>query len=309
MRKWSLLICVSVASVSLLIACQSEPTQIVSKQLPLKEESKRLHKERMVWDELDLIDHQENTFTVSLADLGFSNNDLTTQINEEAIVEFASDLASTIDTPMKNPTIDEFGNITAGESRVILSEKELIEHIHALSPRTKRLQLPIYVTEPTVSSEQLEGIDEYEVASFRTYFDSSVEGRTKNIQISADAINQYVLGPGDQFSFNKVVGERTKERGYEEALEIVNKEFVLGIGGGICQTSSTLFNAIDAAGLEVVHRYTHSRDVGYVASGRDATVSWGGPDFVFENSLDQPVMIKAEVNQGELVVNVVSNAP
>ncbi|MGN7311167.1 VanW family protein [Alkalicoccobacillus gibsonii] len=309
MRKWSLLICVSVASVSLLIACQSEPTQIVSKQLPLKEESKRLHKERMVWDELDLIDHQENTFTVSLADLGFSNNDLTTQVNEEAIVEFASDLASTIDTPMKNPTIDEFGNITAGESRVILSEKELIEHIHDLSPRTKRLQLPIYVTEPTVTSEQLEGIDEYEVASFRTYFDSSVEGRTKNIQISADAINQYVLGPGDQFSFNKVVGERTKERGYEEALEIVNKEFVLGIGGGICQTSSTLFNAIDAAGLEVVHRYTHSRDVGYVASGRDATVSWGGPDFVFENSLDHPVMIKAEVNQGELVVNVVSNAP
>ncbi|MBM0064594.1 VanW family protein [Bacillus gibsonii] len=263
----------------------------------------------MVWDELDLIDHQENTFTVSLADLGFSNNDLTTQINEEAIVEFASDLASTIDTPMKNPTIDEFGNITAGESRVILSEKELIEHIHDLSPRTKRLQLPIYVTEPTVTSEQLEGIDEYEVASFRTYFDSSVEGRTKNIQISADAINQYVLGPGDQFSFNKVVGERTKERGYEEALEIVNKEFVLGIGGGICQTSSTLFNAIDAAGLEVVHRYTHSRDVGYVASGRDATVSWGGPDFVFENSLDHPVMIKAEVNQEELVVNVVSNAP
>lgn len=309
MRKWSLLICVSVASVSLLIACQSEPTQIVSKQLPLKEESKRLHKERMVWDELDLIDHQENTFTVSLANLGFSNNDLTTQVNEEAIVEFASDLASTIDTPMKNPTIDEFGNITAGESRVILSEKELIEHIHDLSPRTKRLQLPIYVTEPTVTSEQLEGIDEYEVASFRTYFDSSVEGRTKNIQISADAINQYVLGPGDQFSFNKVVGERTKERGYEEALEIVNKEFVLGIGGGICQTSSTLFNAIDAAGLEVVHRYTHSRDVGYVASGRDATVSWGGPDFVFENSLDHPVMIKAEVNQGELVVNVVSNAP
>jgi vancomycin resistance protein YoaR len=309
MRKWSLLICVSVASVSLLIACQSEPTQIVSKQLPLKEESKRLHKERMVWDELDLIDHQENTFTVSLADLGFSNNDLTTQINEEAIVEFASDLASTIDTPMKNPTIDEFGNITAGESRVILSEKELIEHIHALSPRTKRLQLPIYVTEPTVTSEQLEGIDEYEVASFRTYFDSSVEGRTKNIQISADAINQYVLGPGDQFSFNKVVGERTKERGYEEALEIVNKEFVLGIGGGICQTASTLFNAIEAAGLDIVHRYTHSREVGYVPAGRDATVSWGGPDFVFQNSLEQPVMIRTEVNQGELVVKVLSHTP
>ena len=60
-----------------------------------------------------------------------------------------------------------------------------------------------------------------------------------------------------------------------EALEIVNKEFVLGIGGGICQTSSTLYNAIDQAGLEVIHRYTHSREIGYVPPGRDATVSWG----------------------------------
>ncbi|MEK4564811.1 VanW family protein [Alkalihalobacillus sp. FSL R5-0424] len=309
MRKWSFLIGVCVASVSLLIACQTEPTHIVSKQLPLKEESNRFHKERIVWDELELIDHQENKITISLADFGFSNTDLTSDLNEEAMIEFASELASTIDTPMKNPTIDEFGTITEGENRVILSEEELIQDLHALSPRIKSLKLPIYVTEPTVTSEQLEGIDEYEVASFRTYFDSSVEGRTKNIQISADAINQYVLGPGDQFSFNKVVGERTIERGYQEAMEIVNKEFVLGIGGGICQTSSTLFNAIDAAGLEVVHRYTHSREVGYVASGRDATVSWGGPDFIFQNSFDQPVMIQTEVNQGELIVRVVSNAP
>ncbi|WYP28215.1 VanW family protein [Alkalihalobacillus sp. FSL W8-0930] len=309
MRKWSFLIGVSVASVSLLIACQTEPTHIVSKQLPLKEESNRFHKERIVWDELELIDHQENKITISLADFGFSNTDLTSDLNEEAMIEFASELASTIDTPMKNPTIDEFGTITEGENRVILSEEELIQDLHALSPRIKTLKLPIYVTKPTVTSEQLEGIDEYEVASFRTYFDSSVEGRTKNIQISADAINQYVLGPGDQFSFNKVVGERTIERGYQEAMEIVNKEFVLGIGGGICQTSSTLFNAIDAAGLEVVHRYTHSREVGYVASGRDATVSWGGPDFIFQNSFEQPVMIQTEVNQGELIVRVVSNAP
>lgn len=194
MRKWSFLIGVCVASVSLLIACQTEPTHIVSKQLPLKEESNRFHKERIVWDELELIDHQENKITISLADFGFSNTDLTSDLNEEAMIEFASELASTIDTPMKNPTIDEFGTITEGENRVILSEEELIQDLHALSPRIKSLKLPIYVTEPTVTSEQLEGIDEYEVASFRTYFDSSVEGRTKNIQISADAINQYVLG-------------------------------------------------------------------------------------------------------------------
>src|SRR5699024_7430780 len=124
----------------------------------------------------------------------------------------------------------------------------------------------------------------------------------KNIVLSAEAISGIVLGQGDSFSFNDVVGERTAERGYKEALEIVNKEFVLGIGGGICQTSTTLFNAVDQVGVEIIERYTHSRDVGYVERGRDATVSWNGPDFRFVNPHPFPILIRASVNleAGEL---------
>ncbi|GAE25675.1 vancomycin B-type resistance protein VanW [Halalkalibacter wakoensis JCM 9140] len=83
----------------------------------------------------------------------------------------------------------------------------------------------------------------------------------------------------------------------------------MGIGGGICQTSSTLFNAVDKAGLEMIERITHSRDIGYVAPGRDATVSWGGPDFRFKNPHSYPILIKSEVNvnSGELVVRVHSH--
>ena len=297
-----------IMSISVLIACQSDPAQI-SKPLPKRESYERTTKERLVWDQLELIDHKQQTETIQLSDLGFSETDLSTELDSETVTAFASELAADIDTPMRNPSFNEKGEEIKGENRVILAEDELINQLYSLTPRNKKLQLPIYETEPTVTKEQLNGIDEFERASFRTYFDSSVNGRVNNIQQSADAINHYVLGPGDQFSFNKVVGERTKERGYEEALEIVNKEFVLGIGGGICQTSSTLFNAIEAAGLDIVHRYTHSREVGYVPAGRDATVSWGGPDFVFQNSLEQPVMIRTEVNQGELVVKVLSHTP
>ncbi len=83
----------------------------------------------------------------------------------------------------------------------------------------------------------------------------------------------------------------------------------MGIGGGICQTSSTLYNAVEGAGLEMIERYSHSREVGYVPAGRDATVSWGGPDFQFKNAHQFPVILRTEVSheQGELTIKVLSH--
>ncbi|MDQ0205868.1 VanW family protein [Alkalicoccobacillus murimartini] len=299
---------VLMASFILLTGCYDVGTQS-SKPLSKKAERDPILKESMYWDEVELIDHQQHSTVIDLSELGFQKTGLAEELDEATVASFASELAATIDTPMRNPSFDEQGEQIAGENRVILAEEEFIEQIQTLSARTKTLTLPIYQTVPTVTETQLQGIDQYERSSFRTYFDPNVSGRVHNIQLSAEAINHIVLGVGDQFSFNKVVGERTPERGYQEAKEIVNKEFVLGIGGGICQTSSTLFNAIEAAGLDIVHRYTHSREVGYVAEGRDATVSWGGPDFVFQNSLDQPIMIRTEMNHGELVVKILSHTP
>ena len=93
--------------------------------------------------------------------------------------------------------------------------------------------------------------------------------------------------------------------GYQPAQEIVNKELVMGIGGGICQTSSTLFNAVDQLAIEYVEWHHHSLTVGYVPSGRDATVSYGGKDFQFKNTAGVPLLIKAIYNpNGTLTVEM-----
>lgn len=88
-----------------------------------------------------------------------------------------------------------------------------------------------------------------------------------------------------------MVGERISGKGYMPATVIVKGEFSEDFGGGICQVSSTLFNAVDNAGLKVVQRYSHSREVSYVPLKRDATVSWNGPDLIFKNEYNQPILI------------------
>ncbi|WP_017728094.1 VanW family protein [Halalkalibacterium ligniniphilum] len=228
------------------------------------------------------------------------------EMNIEGLKEYAASLASTIDTPMQNPKINQAGEITPGKNRVILSEQELVDSIVKLDFDEGQLILPIYETPPTVSENELKGIDEKVIGEYSSSFNPSVLGRSENIALSAKAIQDVVLGPGDRFSFNHVVGERTVERGYKEAKEIVNKQFVMGIGGGICQTSSTLFNAVDEAGLTIIERYTHSREIGYVPAGRDATVSWGGPDFRFENSLEKPIIIRTNIENGRITVTVLT---
>ncbi|WP_368504553.1 VanW family protein [Alkalihalophilus sp. As8PL] len=260
----------------------------------------------VIW-EVALVDERDQSIQViALNEFGYQPG---VDVQEEELKAFATELAQTIDTPMRNPTINKEGIITPGQARVILAEEELVEQLMNASFLETQLALPIYVEEPTVSEEELEGIDLYEIGSFTTYFNSGVQGRSENIRRSAESIQDFVLGPGDHFSFNQIVGERTLERGYKEAKEIVNKQFVMGIGGGICQTSSTLYNAVDAAGLEMVERITHSKEIGYVPAGRDATVSWGGPDFKFKNPHTYPVIIRTDVSleRGEITVSVYTN--
>jgi vancomycin resistance protein YoaR len=260
----------------------------------------------VIW-EVALVDERDQSIQViALNEFGYQPG---VDVQEEELRAFATELAHTIDTPMRNPTINKEGIITPGQARVILAEEELVEQLMNASFLETQLPLPIYVEEPTVSEEELEGIDLYEIGSFTTYFNSGVQGRSENIRRSAESIQDFVLGPGDHFSFNQIVGERTLERGYKEAKEIVNKQFVMGIGGGICQTSSTLYNAVDAAGLEMVERITHSKEIGYVPTGRDATVSWGGPDLKFKNPHTYPIIIRTDVSleRGEITVSVYTN--
>nr|WP_156337264.1 VanW family protein [Paenibacillus dakarensis] len=169
------------------------------------------------------------------------------------------------------------------------------------------IEVPTYTLYPKVDAEVLSSIRVKPIGYYVTYFNSNNKNRAHNIALAAKAIDSAVVFPGESFSFNEVVGMRTVDKGYKRAGVIVRGELSEGIGGGICQVSSTLFNAIDRAGLQIVKRYSHSRNVPYVLSGRDATVSWGGPDFVFRNAYNQPILIRAYSSGGQITVSVYSS--
>lgn len=144
------------------------------------------------------------------------------------------------------------------------------------------------------------------IGSFTTYFKPSEKNRTRNLTLAAEAINNYQVNSGKVFSFNKTVGPRTPERGYKEAIIFVNKKKVEGYGGGVCQVSTTLYNAVQNAGLSIVERHPHSLPVAYVPLGKDATVNYGTADFRFKNSNDRDITIQATVEKNKLTIEIYS---
>src|SRR5690606_17462126 len=254
--------------------------------------------------EVTIIDPRDNTVVEVLNMNEFQNEE---ELKAKA-TQLASDLAATIDQPMKPAKLTATGELQQGQNRIILKESELVNQLLNDSIFNKQVVLPIEETIPNVTPEQVQGINEIVLGSFTTYFDASVKGRSFNIKKSADEINNIVLGPGDQFSFNTVVGNATKANGYALATVIVNKEFVPGYGGGICQTSSTLYNAVAKAGLEIVQIHHHSKPVGYVPLGKDATVAYPYLDFKFANNRPYPVVLKSSVKGGSIQFEVRSAA-
>jgi vancomycin resistance protein YoaR len=122
-----------------------------------------------------------------------------------------------------------------------------------------------------------------ELGNFSTYFDVGNINRSSNLRIAASALNGAVVPPGQEFSFNVAVGPREFSTGYKEAMIIIQNEFQPGVGGGICQVSSTLYNAVLLANLPIVERHNHSVAVAYVPTGTDATVTYQSKDFRFRN--------------------------
>ncbi|MDQ7095666.1 cell wall-binding repeat-containing protein [Desulfosporosinus sp. PR] len=138
------------------------------------------------------------------------------------------------------------------------------------------------------------------IAQYSTQFDATLVNRTENLCLAAKALNGKLLAPGERFSFNKSVGERTAEAGYKEALIIEGNTFTPGLGGGVCQVSSTLYNAVVLAHLEVLERHPHTLPVGYVPSGQDATVAYPVLDFKFRNSTDSYLLIRSLIEGNTL---------
>ena len=136
------------------------------------------------------------------------------------------------------------------------------------------------------------------LSTFTTKYDRTNTNRTTNLQLAINKINGIVLLPGEEFSYNKVVGERTIAAGYKDAKIYSNGEVVDGLGGGICQVSSTLYNTALLANLEITERRNHQFVTSYVDAGRDATVVYGSQDFKFKNNRNYPIKIEASLNSG-----------
>ena len=140
------------------------------------------------------------------------------------------------------------------------------------------------------------------ISSYTTYFNTEDRGRCENIAIAASLIDGVTIQPYGEFSFNKTVGRRTEEAGFQQAKIIVQGEYVLGVGGGVCQVSTTLYNAALKSGLEIVEYRPHSLCVGYVPPSRDAMVSTES-DLVFYNPHFYPVTLSARVFENGLCVS------
>ncbi|MGN0150490.1 MAG: VanW family protein, partial [Clostridia bacterium] len=143
------------------------------------------------------------------------------------------------------------------------------------------------------------------MASYSTSYGSSTANRASNVARAASLINGKVLAPGEVFSFNSTVGKRTVANGFSTAPEYVNGKTVDGIGGGTCQVSSTLYNAVLYSDLDIVSRTNHMFTVSYVPNGQDATVADGGPDFKFKNNTDYPIKISAYTGGGKITVSII----
>jgi len=169
----------------------------------------------------------------------------------------------------------------------------------------EKVVIPLVTVEPAVTKDQIDSLLFRDVLSETTTDIAGTSNRLNNITLAAAAINGTVLKPGDVFSFNGIVGQRTAEKGYKEAGAYVGGRTVQEIGGGICQVSSTTYNCVLYANLEVVERRAHGFTVAYLPLGNDATVDWGSIDFKFRNSTDYPIRVETAIDGRKLTVRLI----
>lgn len=149
------------------------------------------------------------------------------------------------------------------------------------------------------------------IGKYTTILLDRSDSRVNNIELASQKINNTILKPGEEFSFNRIVGKRTALKGYEEAPIIIRTpegpKKKNAKGGGICQVSTTIYNAVGKCGMKVTERHMHSKKVAYVPKGKDATVSYGSVDFRFVNTRSNPIMLKLEIDSKYLRVRILEN--
>lgn len=182
-----------------------------------------------------------------------------------------------------------------------------IDAIQAVIDQTpgETITVPVTIIPANLTTEKLQAeLFPDRLATYTSRYNAGDVSRSYNVSLASQKITDVVLAPGEVFSYNDTVGPRTVARGFKIANVYVGNKVEPGIGGGICQVSSTLFNAVVLADLEIVFRTNHSLPVTYVPLGRDATVSYGSIDFKFKNNTNHPIKIVASASGGSNQVSI-----
>ena len=251
----------------------------------------------------------------------FSSNEvvnisLAMSVDEDRFQDFVYDLMTEIHIPAEDATfvINEDDTVSVNPSRMgrYLDPRGLGKRVREILPKSysRTLVLNVHPIMPSLTTEKAEAMGIRKcISKFSTNFNPDNESRVHNIREAANAINNTILGPGETFSFNETVGPRSTETGYLEAPVMVNDDLVPGVGGGICQVSSTLYNAILLANQSVVVRVNHSMAPAYVPAGRDATVAYDYIDFSFRNDGPSHILIRFVVTNNTITSKVYGHVP
>lgn len=227
--------------------------------------------------------------------------------DEARVDKLVSKMAERVNAPMTEASVSGFNSddysftFTEGSAGYVLDTQRLKSDIIAvLNAGGGDVQASISEQLPTVSTADIKAMYGMR-SSATTNASSSSSNRLSNISKAIGSINGVKLEPGEEFSFNGTVGQRTAKRGYKMAGAFSGGEVIEELGGGICQVSTTLFNAAVKADLKITERHAHSMPVSYVDKGKDATVSWGSQDFKFKNNTNAPIYIAAKLTKEKRV--------
>lgn len=235
-----------------------------------------------------------------LRDTAEGHVNLTTDVtyDKAAVRELTDAIAGFVNRPAQDAQVTGFDFVRKTfsfsdeqDGAVIDADQLYNEVIAKLDERDPNAVLTYEPTRVAPQVTKLQLMNEYKLLASYTTKTTSNANRNTNVRLSAQAINGREIKPGEVFSFNETTGQRTEAKGYKEAIAISGGQNVPDIGGGVCQTSGTLFNAVARADLEIVYRSPHAWPSTYVEKGMDATVNWPNLDFKFKNNKDTPVYV------------------
>ena len=232
--------------------------------------------------------------------------DLKFVYNKDRIVQIVAKASAEINVEAKDAEFHfNNGNIHITDEVVgkVVNEEKLINMIEENLLKANTIEIPVESKIPKVSKSLLSRINGV-IGEYSTSFLGSSPGRIENIRLSAESINGKILLPGQSMSFNETTGPIREEFGYRGATVIVGGQYTSGVGGGVCQTSTTLYNALLMAGVTILERSPHSIPPKYVDLGRGAAVAENLLDLKFRNDFDFPIYIATEVKDNRVFVYV-----